>query len=127
MTAHDWYVENRAAFVARSLEPGEERTFRDHLVALRGVHRGRSRRLERELAWLPMGVAAGGARPGILPPRWPPRSSIGRAAGGVALPLGPGRGGARSLAAGWRRVSGTARGPRARAAARRARDPAGGA
>ena len=32
MNAHDWYVENRAAFVARSLEPGEERTFRDHLV-----------------------------------------------------------------------------------------------
>ena len=22
MTAHDWYVENRAGFVARSLEPG---------------------------------------------------------------------------------------------------------
>ena len=32
MTAHDWYIENRAGFVARSLEPGEERTFRDHLI-----------------------------------------------------------------------------------------------
>jgi hypothetical protein len=32
VTAHDWYVENRAAYLARTLEPGEERTFRDHLV-----------------------------------------------------------------------------------------------
>lgn len=31
MSTHDWYIENRAGFVARSLEAGEERTFRDHL------------------------------------------------------------------------------------------------
>ncbi len=56
MTAHDWYVENRAAFVARSLEPREERTFRDHLVRCDECAREVAR-LERDLAWLPMGVS----------------------------------------------------------------------
>jgi hypothetical protein len=55
MTVHDWYVENRVAFVARSLERGEERTFRDHLVRCEPCTREVAR-LERELAWLPMGV-----------------------------------------------------------------------
>ena len=32
MNPHDWYVENRAAFVSRALEPDEERTFREHLA-----------------------------------------------------------------------------------------------
>ena len=31
MNPHDWYVENRAAFVARAPRAGEERTFREHL------------------------------------------------------------------------------------------------
>ena len=64
MTAHDWYVENRAAFVARSLEPGEERTFRDHLVRCDECGREVAR-LERELAWLPMGVAPVAPPPGF--------------------------------------------------------------
>jgi len=55
MTAHDWYVENRAAFVARSLEPGEERNFRDHLVRCSECAREVAA-LERDLAWLPMGA-----------------------------------------------------------------------
>lgn len=55
MTAHDWYIENRAAFVARSLEPVEERTFRDHLGRCDQCTREVAR-LERELAWLPMAV-----------------------------------------------------------------------
>ena len=31
MTPHDWYIENRIAYVARALEPSEERLFADHL------------------------------------------------------------------------------------------------
>ena len=52
MTAHAWYIENRAAFVARSLERGEERTFRDHLVRCDECTREVAR-LERELGWTP--------------------------------------------------------------------------
>jgi hypothetical protein len=55
MNAHDWYIENRAGFVARSLEPGEERTFRDHLVRCGECSREVAA-LERELGWLPMAV-----------------------------------------------------------------------
>ncbi len=100
MTAHDWYVENRAAFVARSLEPGEERTFRDHLVRCSECDREVAR-LERELAWLPMAVTPVAPRPGFArrmtteildrPNRWRRRvpaalaASLALLAGGAAL------------------------------------------
>ena len=58
MTAHAWYIENRAAFVARSLERGEESTFRDHLVRCDECTREVAR-MERDLGWLPLAVAAG--------------------------------------------------------------------
>lgn len=64
MTTHDWYVENRAAYVARSLERDEERTFRDHLVRCDECAREIDR-LERELSWLPMGVAPVAPPPGM--------------------------------------------------------------
>jgi anti-sigma-K factor RskA len=64
MSTHDWYVENRAGFVARSLEPGEERTFRDHLVRCEECSREVAR-LERELGWLPMGAAPVAPPPGF--------------------------------------------------------------
>lgn len=64
MTTHDWYVENRAAYVARSLERDEERTFRDHLVRCDECAREIDR-LERELGWLPMGVAPVAPPPGM--------------------------------------------------------------
>jgi len=64
MTTHDWYAENRAAYVTRSLEPGEERTFRDHLVRC-GECAREVERLERELGWLPMGVAPVAPPPGF--------------------------------------------------------------
>lgn len=64
MNAHDWYVENRAAFVARSLEHDEERTFLDHLGRCEECPREVAR-LERELGWLPMGVTAVAPRPGL--------------------------------------------------------------
>jgi len=65
MNAHDWYVENRAAFVARALEPGEERTFIDHLVRCEECTAEVSR-LERDLSWLPMGVSPVALRPGLV-------------------------------------------------------------
>ncbi|HKT61728.1 MAG TPA: anti-sigma factor [Gemmatimonadales bacterium] len=64
MNAHDWYIENRAAYVARSLEPGEERTFRDHLVRCDECAREVAR-LERDLGWLPMGVPPVAPAPGF--------------------------------------------------------------
>jgi hypothetical protein len=64
MSTHDWYIENRAGFVARSLEAGEERTFRDHLVRCEECSREVAR-LERELGWLPMGAAPVAPPPGF--------------------------------------------------------------
>jgi hypothetical protein len=64
MSTHDWYLENRAGFVARSLAPGEERTFRDHLVRCEECSREVAR-LERELGWLPMGAAPVAPPPGF--------------------------------------------------------------
>jgi hypothetical protein len=104
MTVHDWYVENRAAFVARSLERGEERTFRDHLVRCEPCTREVGR-LERELAWLPMGVAPVAPPPyfgrrmatAILdrPARWRRRVPLAVAAG-LALVAGGAALGARN-------------------------------
>ena len=79
MTAHDWYVENRAGFVARSLEPGEERTFRDHLVRCSECT-GEVARLERELAGCRWASPRWRRRRGS-PARWRPRSSTGPTAG----------------------------------------------
>lgn len=64
MTAHEWYIENRTGFVARSLEPSEERTFRDHLVRCDECAR-EVQRLERDLGWLPMGASPVAPRPGF--------------------------------------------------------------
>jgi hypothetical protein len=100
MTAHDWYIENRVGFVARSLEPSEERTFRDHLVRCEECTREVAR-LERELRWLPMGVPPAAPPPGFSrraaaevldrPNRWLLRvplaaaAVLALAAGGTAL------------------------------------------
>ncbi len=90
MTTHDWYVENHAAYVARSLEPGEEGTFRDHLVRCDECAR-EVERLERELGWLPMGVSPAPPPPGFVrrmaanvldrPSRWRRRLPLAAAAG----------------------------------------------
>jgi hypothetical protein len=64
MTPHDWYVENRAAFVARALEPGEERLFADHLPRCDECRREVAR-LEQDLGALAMAAAPVAPRPGL--------------------------------------------------------------
>ena len=64
MNPHDWYVENRAAFVTRALEPGEERTFREHLARCEECLLDVTR-LERELGWLAMGASPVAPRPAL--------------------------------------------------------------
>ncbi|HWA57670.1 MAG TPA: anti-sigma factor [Gemmatimonadales bacterium] len=64
MTAHEWFVEHRDAFVARTLEPDEERNFTEHLGGCAEC-RAEVERMERELAWLPMGVSPVAPRPGL--------------------------------------------------------------
>jgi hypothetical protein len=107
--AHDWFIEHRQAFVARHLEPDEERVFDEHL---RGCAECRDAvaTLERELGWLGMGVEPVVPRPGltreisdaVLRPapaswrRWTPLA----AAAGLALVLGLGWRGAQRRAAG---------------------------
>ena len=122
MTAHDWYIENRAGFVARSLERGEERTFRDHLVRCDECTREVAR-MERDLGWLPMGVAPV-ARPGLRPAdggRDP------RSAEPVAALPAAGSGGRLALCRWAASIGDTTRGSRAARAPRVAREPAGGA
>lgn len=64
MTTHDWYVSSRVAYVTRTLDPAEERTFADHLAHCDDC-RSEISAVERELAWLPMGVKPALVRPGF--------------------------------------------------------------
>ncbi|HUF34394.1 MAG TPA: anti-sigma factor [Gemmatimonadales bacterium] len=92
MNAHEWYVENRAGFVARALEEDEERTFRDHLPRCEECRREVAR-LEQDLGWLPMGAAPAPPPPGlthrivsgVLRQRTPPRSLFPWAAAAAIL------------------------------------------
>jgi hypothetical protein len=97
MTPHDWYVENRAAYVARTLEPSEERLFADHLARCEECTREVSR-LERDLGSLPMAAVAAAPRPGLTheladgvlrrATRWPRALPGLAAAASVALAVG---------------------------------------
>jgi hypothetical protein len=64
MTTHEWFIEHRTAFVVRSLEPDEERSFREHLAGCAEC-RAELERIELGLAWLPMGAAPVTPRPGL--------------------------------------------------------------
>lgn len=64
MTTHDWYADNRLAYVTRSLDGPEERSFTDHLARCSECQEA-VRVLEHELAWLPMGVRSVKPRPGL--------------------------------------------------------------
>jgi anti-sigma-K factor RskA len=98
MTPHDWYVENRAAYVARALEAREERLFADHIPRCEECAREVAA-LERDLGALPMAVAPAIPRPGlshqladaVLRRRsWWYRASPGLAAAAVLLAAGLG-------------------------------------
>jgi hypothetical protein len=64
MNPHDWFVDHRTGFVVRSLEPDDERTFAEHLPGCPEC-REEIGRVERDLAWLPMGAAPASPRPGF--------------------------------------------------------------
>ena len=62
---HAWFVEHVETFALRHLEPDEERSFRDHLERCAECRRELDV-VERELAWLPMGVRPVTLRPGLV-------------------------------------------------------------
>jgi len=64
MSAHEWFLENREAYVARALDPRDERTFRDHLTRCPECA-GAVAGMEHELRWLPMAVEPVAPRPGL--------------------------------------------------------------
>lgn len=64
MSTHDWFIEQRTAFVTRTLEPDEERAFREHLQGCVDCQEEVAR-AEQELRWLPMGAAPVAPRPGL--------------------------------------------------------------
>ncbi len=66
MNSHEWFVEHRQDFAARILEADDERNFADHVTRCVAC-RSAVAELERELAWLPMGVTPVRPRPGF---RW---------------------------------------------------------
>ena len=64
MTSHDWYIASRVAYVTRTLDPGDERIFAEHLAHCNEC-REVTAVIERELEWLPMGVKPAMVRPGF--------------------------------------------------------------
>ncbi|MEP6573362.1 MAG: anti-sigma factor [Gemmatimonadota bacterium] len=64
MNPHEWFVVHRTEFVIRTLEPGDERTFAEHLPGCAEC-REEIGRIEHDLAWLPMGASPAVPRPGL--------------------------------------------------------------
>ncbi|MBA3658620.1 MAG: anti-sigma factor [Gemmatimonadales bacterium] len=64
MTAHEWFVEQRADYAIRSLDEGDRATFDAHLPNCPEC-RAEIDRVEAELAWLPMGLKPVAPRPGF--------------------------------------------------------------
>jgi hypothetical protein len=64
MTTHDWFIEHRMEFAARTLDTDDEATFLAHLERCDECQR-EVERIERELAWLPMGASPVTPRPGL--------------------------------------------------------------
>lgn len=64
MTVHDWYVEHRVAFATRSLAASDEALFANHLARCEACRLAVAE-IERELAWLPLGVSPVAPRPGL--------------------------------------------------------------
>lgn len=63
MTAHDWYVENLAAYATRVLDREDARLFTSHLRRCPDC-RAAVATLHTELAWLPLGARPVPPRPG---------------------------------------------------------------
>ena len=61
MTAHDWFIEHRTDFAARTLDADEEAVFQAHLERCDEC-RHEVEQIARELDWLPMGAAP------VIPP-----------------------------------------------------------
>lgn len=98
MTAHDWYIENLIAFATRTLDEKERALFASHLDRCEEC-RSALADLERELAWLPMGVTPAAPRPGLprelvdgvlhrRPARWWRRAAALVASGALLLASG---------------------------------------
>ncbi len=64
MKAHDWFIEHRLDFVARALEPGDDRLFREHIARCEECRRA-TEATEHDLAWLPIGAGPVAPRPGF--------------------------------------------------------------
>ncbi|MEO8449981.1 MAG: anti-sigma factor [Gemmatimonadota bacterium] len=64
MNPHDWFIEHRVDYVACLLDPPEERTFEDHLPGCPEC-KAEVAAIEKDLRWLPMGVAPAKTRPGL--------------------------------------------------------------
>lgn len=64
MTAHDWYIERRTEYAARVLEPAEMALFAEHLLRCPDCPAA-VKRIEDELAWLPMAAVPATPRPGL--------------------------------------------------------------
>lgn len=62
---HAWFIEHVEAYALRHLEPDEERSFRDHVERCAECRR-ELEQVERDLAWLPMGVKPVTLRPGLV-------------------------------------------------------------
>ncbi len=64
MKAHDWFMEHLSDYVTRGLDADDEALFRDHLARCAECRQAVAT-LERELAYLPMGVTPVAPRPGF--------------------------------------------------------------
>jgi anti-sigma-K factor RskA len=64
MSVHDWFDEHRMEYAMRVLDPQDTATFDAHLPGCPAC-REELARIERDLAWLPMGVAPAAPRPGL--------------------------------------------------------------
>ena len=64
MSPHDWFVEHRMDYAARTLEPDEAATFEAHLAKCEECRREVAQ-IEQDLRWLPMGLPPTAPHPGL--------------------------------------------------------------
>lgn len=64
MNPHQWFEEHRTDYAVRSLDSEESKSFTEHLAGCAEC-REAVQQIERELAWLPMGVNPAAMRPGL--------------------------------------------------------------